>query len=698
MSDLAGQYLGRYHLLERLGEGGMATVYRAYDTRLEREVALKIIRQGAFPAGMLDEMLKRFEREAKSLAKLSHPSIVKVYDYGEHEGSPYLVMEYLPGGTLKKLLGKPLPWQEALRLLLPVARGVAYAHQRGILHRDIKPANILITESGEPLLSDFGIAKLFEGEQTTALTNSGMAIGTPEYMAPEQWTGQTNPQSDLYSLGIVLYEMVTGRKPYVADTPAAILLKQAMEPLPPPHQFAPNLPEAVEFLLIKALARDPRDRYPDLNALIQAIENLLTSAPTARPPVPQPVDLGATHRDPLPKPNLYDKSTILPVAETGPRTATATGRIPATHPPARASASLGWIAILGGVVVLGGIVLVGILLAIFLPKYLGAAEPAVVTGTSFVSPTAEQKPSPEIYEVTSQPAFPDTPEVISTTLPPTEPISTSTPVPVTKLIAFNSRMNGSADIYVVDTNGDNLTRLTSSPAHELYPSWSPDGRELVFQTNEGGDMELAIVNLKTKTVRALTKNECGDWGPVWSKDGQWIVFYSNCDGEENAREIYKIRPDGSGRKQLTKTSGQNNWFPAWSPDGKQITFTSNRTGKYHIYSMEADGDNQQDLVSGCVSYYSPDGSQILYGVYCNDTDALWVMEADGSNQRTLVSGRECKNAMWSPDGTKIVFQETQTGADGPFAIFIMELSDPAPQDWFKLLDYNLNAGSPAWQP
>jgi eukaryotic-like serine/threonine-protein kinase len=274
MTDLSGQYLGRYYLAERLGEGGMAVVYKAYDTRLERDVAIKIIRSGAFPADAIGEVLKRFEREAKSLARLSHPNIVKVYDFGEHEGSPFLVMEYLPGGTLKKRLGQPLPWQEAVRLILPVARGIAYAHQHGILHRDIKPANVLITDGGEPMLSDFGIAKLFEGSEATALTGSGMAIGTPEYMAPEQWTGITSPKSDLYSLGIVLYELVTGRKPYVADTPAAILIKQATEPLPNPRRFAVDLPEAMELILVKALAKEPEDRYEDLNAFIRALENL----------------------------------------------------------------------------------------------------------------------------------------------------------------------------------------------------------------------------------------------------------------------------------------------------------------------------------------------------------------------------------------------------------------------------------------
>lgn len=241
---------------------------------LEREVAIKIIRSGAFPTDSLHEILKRFEREAKSLAKLSHPNIVKVYDYGEHEGEPYLVMEYLAGGTLKKTLDKPSPWRDALRLILPVARGVAYAHQRGVLHRDIKPANVLITDAGEPMLSDFGIAKVFSGDQSTALTGSGMAIGTPDYMAPEQWTGTTSPQSDLYSLAIVLYELVTGRKPYKADTPAELLIKQATEPVPNPRQFAADLPESIEQILVKALEREPKYRFQDVGSFISALEKL----------------------------------------------------------------------------------------------------------------------------------------------------------------------------------------------------------------------------------------------------------------------------------------------------------------------------------------------------------------------------------------------------------------------------------------
>jgi serine/threonine protein kinase len=280
MFNALDQKAERYQILDELGEGGMATVYKAHDQRLEREVAIKFLRRGAFPPDQMNQILARFEREAKSLARLSHPNIVKVHDFGEHEGAPYLVMEYLPGGTLKSLLGQPLPWAMAMRMLIPVARALIFAHERGIVHRDVKPANIMISASGDPMLTDFGIAKLLENEDGKTLTGSGVGIGTPEYMAPEQGLGgAVDERVDIYSLGVVLYEMIAGRKPYTADTPLAVVLKQINDPLPRPKIYAPDLPDAVENMLIKAMAKDPQNRFENMNAFCQAMENML-SIPT----------------------------------------------------------------------------------------------------------------------------------------------------------------------------------------------------------------------------------------------------------------------------------------------------------------------------------------------------------------------------------------------------------------------------------
>jgi len=284
MTNLIGQSLGRYHILEQLGEGGMATVYKAFDTRLETDVAVKVIRTENLTLGTMERALKRFEREAKALARLTHPNIVKVTDYGEYEGKPYLVMPYLPGGTLKQRLGKPIPWQEAARLLIPIAEALDFAHSQNIIHRDVKPSNILLTQSGQPMLTDFGIAKILDLEETQDLTGTSAAIGTPEYMAPEQATAKTvDRRADIYSFGIVFYEMLTGRKPFVADTPMAVLIKQATEPLPSPRRFVPNLPDAVEKVLIKALEKQPENRYQSMKEFIIAVKELLIKISASKP-------------------------------------------------------------------------------------------------------------------------------------------------------------------------------------------------------------------------------------------------------------------------------------------------------------------------------------------------------------------------------------------------------------------------------
>jgi serine/threonine-protein kinase len=273
----------------------MATVYRAFDTRLECDVAVKFIRMEQLPPIEVEKTLKRFEREAKEVARLTHPNIVKVTDYGEYNGTPYLVMEYLPGGTLKELAGRTVPYEQAVRLLTPVARALEYAHEKNLIHRDIKPGNILLTDRGQPMVSDFGIAKILGLEGGNTLTGTNVAIGTPEYMAPEQWFNQISTQSDIYSLGVVFYELVTGSKPYTADTPAAVFLKQSNDPLPRPRSFVPGLPEEVEKVLYKALAKKPEERYASMGEFAAALEGLATSYRPVQPSQPEVFEAVAMH-------------------------------------------------------------------------------------------------------------------------------------------------------------------------------------------------------------------------------------------------------------------------------------------------------------------------------------------------------------------------------------------------------------------
>ena len=279
MADFSGLSIGRYRIIEPLGEGGMATVYKAYDTSLENEVAIKFIRHEQIPPAQWQHMLKRFEREAKRMAKFTHPNIVKVMDYGDYEGNPYLVMPYLTGGTLKDKLkaniGVPMEYREACRLLAPIARALEYAHEEDTIHRDVKPANILLTLKGQPMVTDFGVAKILDLDEGQTLTGTGVGVGTPEYMAPEQWLNKVIPQTDVYALGVVLYLMVTGKVPFDAETPLGVHNKQLTEPLPRPKELNSELSDEVERVLYKALAKDPMARYANMGEFAQALENIL---------------------------------------------------------------------------------------------------------------------------------------------------------------------------------------------------------------------------------------------------------------------------------------------------------------------------------------------------------------------------------------------------------------------------------------
>jgi serine/threonine protein kinase len=294
MTGLTGQTLGRYLILERLGEGGMAVVYKARDTQLERLVAIKLIRLEMLRGGeegveQAEISLKRFKREARLLAKLSHPNILTVLDYGQHENQVYLISSYLPGGSLKARLNRPMPWREASQLAYSTARALEYAHGMKILHRDIKPANILLTSDGTPVLADFGLAKMMEHEtkpggssntstDVSQLTQENVSVGTPDYMAPEQCGGIADFRSDVYALGVVYYEMVTGRVPFLADTPLKVLLMHASEPLPPPRSLAPGLPADLERILTRALEKEPEDRFQNMAEFAAAIHACLYSS------------------------------------------------------------------------------------------------------------------------------------------------------------------------------------------------------------------------------------------------------------------------------------------------------------------------------------------------------------------------------------------------------------------------------------
>jgi tRNA A-37 threonylcarbamoyl transferase component Bud32 len=286
-SSLEGRTLGKYRVLDALGRGGMARVYRAYHAGLDRYVAIKVLRSDLVDD---EEFLARFRREAQAVAGLRHPHIVQVFDFDVQDDVYYMVMELLEGDTLKarlndyRLRGERMPPGEMTRILLDVLDALAYAHSEGMVHRDVKPANIMLTRRGRAVITDFGIAHIVGGTRHTAV---GALMGTLNYIAPEQGLeGRSDARSDMYSLGIVFYEMLTQRTPFDADTPLAVLMKHLNDPLPLPRHIDPSIPEPYERVVLKALAKHPEDRYPGAE---QMAETLRGAAAEARVQIPERV-------------------------------------------------------------------------------------------------------------------------------------------------------------------------------------------------------------------------------------------------------------------------------------------------------------------------------------------------------------------------------------------------------------------------
>lgn len=316
MSDLAGKRLGKYEIRERLGRGGMADVYKAYQPGMNRFVAVKVMHSHLSDSA---DFIERFKREAQNVGQLRHPHILNVIDFDAEDDLYYMVMEFIKGDTLKAYITEQgsLPPPEAVRITAQIADALDYAHQYGMIHRDIKPANIMFTDTTrrQAVLTDFGIARLLDA---SGLTMSGAAVGTPAYMSPEGGKGEkVDERSDIYSMGIVLYEMLTGIIPFNADTPYAIILKHIQEPLPDLRHYQQALPDPLERLIFKALAKNPNDRYQtagELHQALLAIQGDVTASPQTAAPLPPKKP--ALDNDPTiigdPSTSTYPSSPTLP--------------------------------------------------------------------------------------------------------------------------------------------------------------------------------------------------------------------------------------------------------------------------------------------------------------------------------------------------------------------------------------------------
>jgi serine/threonine protein kinase len=311
-TDLVGKTLGGYKLVEMIGAGGLAAVYKAYQPNLERWIAVKVLHYKDSDA------LVRFRREAQAIARLRHRCIVIVYEYGEEENWPYIAMEYIEGGTLAdRLTGQPMEWVKVTNLAIAIADALDYAHQQGVIHRDVKPSNILMPQEDWPLLADFGLVKLADAD--FALTGTGVSMGTPAYVSPEQARGVTiDNHSDMYSLGVIIFEMLAGRLPFDYTNPNKIMLAHISESPPTPREFNPDCPSALAEIVLRAMQKTPSQRYDSMRKMADALEDVLASSkdrPIFYASTPPPPAKTRTHSDTLETIKLADQTEQPPGPE-----------------------------------------------------------------------------------------------------------------------------------------------------------------------------------------------------------------------------------------------------------------------------------------------------------------------------------------------------------------------------------------------
>ncbi len=435
------QRIGRYEILELIGRGGQAAVYRAYDPTMRREVAIKVLTSAA----AVDEKARqRFEREAHTIAALEHPHIVPVYDFGAYEDGLYIVMRLMKGGTLAdRLAHGPLNPAEALEVMRPIAAALDAAHQRGIIHRDIKPGNILFDEYGVAYLSDFGIARL--GDATASLTGS-LILGTPYYMSPEQIQGKKplDGRSDVYALGALLFQMLSGHVPYEGETPAQAILKHLQEPVPKVEEYCPDLPEVYQKIIDRAMAKDREQRYPTAGALAADFAAAVEGRPLA----------SETTQKAMPRPTV----AVFSEEHSVNRDLGGDEALP------RRRRWL-WAALLALLAAVGGVAVYAFWGGALRLAPLPSPTPVPPTATPLVlavSPTATVSPSP-------------VPSPTATLAPSATPQPTATPVPSpTPVPVFAGKPVGGADLMALVVQND------------LWLMY-PDGSHLKQVTNDGGE-------------------------------------------------------------------------------------------------------------------------------------------------------------------------------------------------------------------
>lgn len=653
--------IGRYVIKSELGRGGMATVYRAYDPRFEREVALKVLPREFMNDG---SFRVRFEREAKTIASLEHPAIVPVYDVGEEDEQPYFVMRLMPGGSLSEIIGKgPMQLKEAARIMNRLGPALDEAHAKGIIHRDLKPGNILFDRSNEPYVSDFGIAKISQSQSSTV--TGGAIIGTPAYMSPEQAQGEAiDGRSDIYALGVILYEMLAGAQPYQATTPMAVVVKHITDPIPHILDWNPSLPSGIEAIIEKAMAKNPDHRFATAGEMAIALDALAD---------------GYTAEDAL-------KTAILSVSNTQANKTRLAGKADPTKlaqgttPEKKPASPMAWILPVAGVAVFGVIALIVVVAALLTNGF----------GLAAVPPTATFTPPPAItdtVEPTTQST--ETTEPTSTSTEP--PAETSTPTLAPLVLpglggADSVAFLASNEVWLVNLDGSNLQRLTDDKdsIKKFGLQWMPDGKRLVY---------IAGKNVYTVDATTQVKDTLMSFGGLTtleafriSPDGKQVAISMNSRMYIVPLDLEKLKAARSQSamdalpgciRYTGKTEAAAHVLEfRWAADNKTISwmYTGNDSGVlvYLIHVLDISTCDPTRIVlkdefpssrfatnNKPIIDYDWDGEfQFILNTYARNIGwgplYIYSSESHKGKQIAPIGGKCCyRDARWSPDGTHI---------------------------------------------
>lgn len=671
MGFVVGESVGPYTITAYVGQGGMATIYKAHQTTLERDVALKVIHP------MLKEdkaFLMRLKREAAIIAKLNHPNIVTVYDYGEFEHTPFLVLQYIEGKTLKAVLqSQKLATRQILNIARAVASALAYAHSRGVLHRDVKPSNILIDQEGHVYLTDFGLARIEHSGESTS--SQDMLIGSPHYISPEQAKSETvDARTDIYALGIVLYEMFTGRTPFQGDTPYQAILAQINNPPPAPRAINPKIRPAVEQVLLKALAKEPKERYASIRDMMRALENAVSG--------PREED-----ETPVTFPLIEYKRVADYVWPDSLSRVSGELRQRSQRPPLP-GILIGVIAfiLIGACVV--GVALIALQLntpASLVARPITAAISTTIPNATQIALTASAQPSPTELRPTPFPtATPAPPTPTAIVLTPTPPPPTLPPPTATRLPPSPTR-DASTAPAITAPRGKIVYTIATGEAAEQHTIWiadadgtdakpviensnwaalSPDGKQIAYHRIK--DEGIYIANSDGSNPRVVIKNEtcCVQWSP----DGKRLLYVR---GKLSIRDTKIIMVNIDGTNSAEITAGLN---PAWSPDGNRLVYywcqpNTTQCGLF-VYDMKTKNAALITRDGGGNPQWSPRGDKIVYQASVGGGINIFTINPDGSGQKQLTTSKGNNGQpTWSSDGNFIYYRSDQEGKE--WAIFVM---------------------------